>query len=56
MTMGAIAGDLERPYRERFVGFKRALATLTGDYGTAEEALQEGFARALVSLPRFRGD
>jgi RNA polymerase sigma-70 factor (ECF subfamily) len=56
MTMGATAGDLEQLYRDRFVGLKRALATVTGDYGTAEDALQEGFARALTSLPSFRGD
>jgi RNA polymerase sigma factor (sigma-70 family) len=54
--MGATPEDLERLYRERFVGLKRSLATVTGDYGTAEEALQEGFARALASLESFRGD
>jgi RNA polymerase sigma-70 factor, ECF subfamily len=54
--MTADAGDLERLYRERFVGFKRSLATVTGDYGAAEDALQEGFARALAALPGFRGE
>jgi RNA polymerase sigma-70 factor, ECF subfamily len=48
--------DLEVLYRERFVGLKRALASVTGDYGTAEEALQEAFARAYAGLPRFRGE
>jgi RNA polymerase sigma-70 factor (ECF subfamily) len=54
--MSATPEDLERLYRERFVGLKRALATVTGDYASAEEALQEGFVRALTSLPAFRGD
>jgi RNA polymerase sigma-70 factor (ECF subfamily) len=48
--------DLELLYRERFVGLKRALASVTGDYGSAEEALQEAFVRAYAGLPRFRGD
>ena len=48
--------DLELFYRERFVGLKRALASGTGDYGSAEEALQEAFLRAYAGLPRFRGD
>jgi len=54
--MRATPADLERLYRERFVGLKRSLATVTGDYGTAEEALQEGFSRALASIGEFRGD
>jgi RNA polymerase sigma-70 factor (ECF subfamily) len=48
--------DLELLYRERFVGLKRALATITGDYATAEEALQEAFLRAFTALPDFRGE
>jgi RNA polymerase sigma-70 factor (ECF subfamily) len=48
--------DLERLYYERFVGLKRSLATLTRDYGTAEEALQEAFVRALASLESYRGE
>jgi len=54
--MGVTEAELERFYRERFVGLKRALASLTGDYDAAEEALQEAFARALVALPEFRGE
>jgi RNA polymerase sigma-70 factor, ECF subfamily len=54
--VGCTPADLERLYRERFVGLKRALASVTGDYGSAEEALQEAFVRAYVGLPTFRGD
>ena len=54
--MGASADELERLYRDRFVGLKRALATLTGDYGVAEEVLQEAFARAFAARADFRGD
>jgi RNA polymerase sigma factor (sigma-70 family) len=56
LRMAASLDDLELLYRERFVGFKRALASITGDYGTAEEALQDAFVRAMSSLPEFRGD
>ena len=54
--MPVTPAELEALYRERFVGFSRALASVMGDYGAAEEALQEGFVRALASLPEFRGD
>ena len=47
---------IERLYRERYVGFRNALATVTGDYDTARDAVQEGFARALTRRHQFRGD
>lgn len=48
--------QIEAVYRERYVGFRNALATVTGDYDTARDALQEGFARALRERRRFRGE
>jgi RNA polymerase sigma-70 factor (ECF subfamily) len=47
---------IEELYRERYVGFRNALATVTGSYESARDAVQEGFARALASRRQFRGD
>jgi RNA polymerase sigma-70 factor, ECF subfamily len=47
---------IEQLYRERYVGFRNALATVTGSYETARDAVQEGFARALAGRARYRGD
>jgi RNA polymerase sigma factor (sigma-70 family) len=46
---------LERLYRERYVGYCNALATITGSQESARDAVQEGFARAIRSRSRFRG-
>ena len=54
--MDTRAADIERVYRERYVGFRNALATVTGDYESARDAVQEGFARAFRERRRFRGD
>ena len=40
MSMDQRARELEQLYRERFVGMQRALATVTGSYETAWDALQ----------------
>jgi len=50
------AAAIERLYRERYVGFRNALATVTGDYDTARDAVQEGFARALATRGQYRGE
>jgi RNA polymerase sigma factor (sigma-70 family) len=50
------AQQIERVYRERYVGFRNALATVTGSHESAHDAVQEGFARALRERARFRGD
>lgn len=47
---------IEQLYRERYVGFRNALATVTGSYDTARDAVQEGFARALARRGQFRGE
>jgi RNA polymerase sigma-70 factor (ECF subfamily) len=47
---------LERIYRERYLGFRNALATITGDYESARDVVQEAFARALKSRKSFRGE
>jgi RNA polymerase sigma-70 factor, ECF subfamily len=50
------ARAIEELYRERYVGFRNALATVTGSNETARDAVQEGFARALACRKQFRGD
>lgn len=47
--------ELERLYHDRYVGFRNALATVTGSYDTARDAVQEGFARAIEHRDDFRG-
>src|SRR5437763_3568166 len=47
--------QLEALYRSRFYDFVRVAAGVTGD-GEAQDAVQEGFARALRALPGFRGE
>ena len=46
---------LEQLYRERYVGYRNALATITGSSDSARDAVNEGFARALRSRSEFRG-
>lgn len=50
------ARAIEELYRERYVGFRNALATVTGSHESARDAVQEGFARALANRRQFRGD
>jgi RNA polymerase sigma-70 factor (ECF subfamily) len=50
------ARAIEQLYRERYVGFRNALATVTGSYDSARDAVQEGFARALTRRRQFRGE
>ena len=50
------AAAIERVYRERYAGFRNALATVTGSHETARDAVQEAFARALRERHRFRGE
>ena len=47
--------DIERIYRDRYVGFRNALATVAGSREAAHDAVQEGFARALAKRRQFRG-
>jgi RNA polymerase sigma-70 factor (ECF subfamily) len=54
--MAASRAEIESLYRERYLGFRRALATVTGSYETAHDVVQEAFARALAERRRFRGE
>lgn len=40
------AAAIERLYRQRYTRFRNGVAPVTGNYETAHDAVQEGFARA----------
>ncbi|HTP28817.1 MAG TPA: sigma-70 family RNA polymerase sigma factor [Gaiellaceae bacterium] len=54
--MAASGEQLEALYRERYLGFRRALAAVTGSYELAHDIVQEAFARALARRQTYRGD
>jgi RNA polymerase sigma-70 factor, ECF subfamily len=54
--MAASRDELEALYRERYLGFRRALAAATGSYEFAHDIVQEAFARALAHRQKYRGD
>lgn len=47
---------LERLYRDRYVAFRNTLATVTGSYDSARDAVQETFVRAIRKRRDFRGE
>jgi RNA polymerase sigma-70 factor (ECF subfamily) len=55
-AVGASRVELEALYRDRYAGFRRALATVTGSYETAHDVVQEAFARALAQRRSYRGE
>lgn len=55
-SVDVLGAEIEHLYRERYVGFRNAVATVTGDYESARDAVQEGFARAYRSRTQFRGE
>jgi RNA polymerase sigma-70 factor, ECF subfamily len=54
--VAASRDELEALYRERYLGFRRALAAVTGSYEVAHDVVQEAFARALTQPQGYRGD
>lgn len=48
--------DVEELYRSRHVVFRGALTGIVGSVEAGDDAMHEGFARALVNLEQFRGD
>jgi RNA polymerase sigma-70 factor, ECF subfamily len=47
---------IESLYRERYVRFRNTLATITGSYDTARDAVQEAFLRALKQRHSLRDE
>ncbi len=54
--MGPRRREIEDLYERRYVGFRNALATVTGSYESATDVVQEAFAEALRQRRRFRGE
>jgi RNA polymerase sigma-70 factor, ECF subfamily len=48
--------DFDRLYRACYPRLLRILYAITGDAASAEDCVQEAFARAFVAWPRFRPD
>jgi DNA-directed RNA polymerase specialized sigma24 family protein len=48
--------QLERLYREHLTEFRRVATAIAGNVDLGHDAVQEGFARAVRSRGRFRGD
>jgi RNA polymerase sigma-70 factor, ECF subfamily len=55
-AVGASRAEIEALYRDRYLGFRRGLAAVTGSYETAHDVVQEAFARALAQGGTYRGD
>lgn len=47
---------IEVLYRERYGRFRDGVATITGDYESARDVVQEAFARALRKRRMYRGE
>ena len=53
--MGAELAEIEALYRASYVGYRNALATVTGSYESARDAVQQAFAQAIAERAAFRG-
>jgi RNA polymerase sigma-70 factor (ECF subfamily) len=54
--MGLRRREIATLYQSRYVGFRNALAMLTGNYESAADVVQEAFAEALRQRRGFRGE
>jgi RNA polymerase sigma-70 factor, ECF subfamily len=54
--MDDFVDEIETLYRTRYVGFRNALAAITGSREGARDAVQEAFARALNARRQYRGE
>jgi RNA polymerase sigma-70 factor (ECF subfamily) len=54
--MGLRRREIAELYERRYVGFRNALAMVTGSYDSATDVVQEAFAEALRQRRRFRGE
>jgi RNA polymerase sigma-70 factor (ECF subfamily) len=52
--MTRVEGLIEQLYRERYVGFRNALAPVVGSRDAARDVVQEAFARALSDSRKLR--
>lgn len=54
--MGAELAEIEALYRRDFSRYRNALATITGSYESARDAVQQAFAQAIAERAAFRAD
>ncbi|SRR6266511_4040742 len=52
--MARVEALIEQVYRERYIGFRNALAPLVGGRDAAHDVVQEAFARALRDSRKLR--
>jgi RNA polymerase sigma-70 factor (ECF subfamily) len=48
--------EIEALYQSSYLRFRNALATVTGSYESARDAVQQAFAQAIAERRQFRGD
>lgn len=54
--MNSTLAELEGLYREKYFGFRNALAAITGDQQSAHDVLQEAFVQAIKKRKSYRED
>src|SRR5437868_5359485 len=54
--MGAELAEIETLYRTSYLRYRNALATITGSYESARDAVQQAFAQAIAERAAFRGE
>ncbi len=54
--MGVELAEIEALYRDSYLRYRNALATVTGSYDSARDAVQQAFAQAVAERERFRGE
>src|ERR687885_590187 len=52
--MGAKLAEIEALYRDSYLRYRNALATVTGSYESARDAVQQAFAQAIAERATFR--
>src|SRR5919108_4827164 len=54
--MAAELAAIEALYRDSYGHYRNALATVTGSYESARDAVQQAFAQAIAERAAFRGE
>jgi RNA polymerase sigma factor (sigma-70 family) len=54
--MGLSTEEIERVYEQRYAGFRLGVSAILNDFDAAHDAVQDGFARALVYREKCRSN